>query len=302
MDVGHLALLRELRDRGTITAVASATHRSASAVSQQLKTFERHLGVQLVRRNGRGVELTDAGRSLAESSVAIATAMAEAEARWERFRDGAGGTVTVAIFPSASELFAPGLVTRMLRHPSISVHLLDEDPAEDAFARLTADADIVVGHRSEAVAAVDRGDLVVEPLLREPLDVGIPLGHPLAARDAVSMTEVAEDAWIGVPVDYPIDRALVALGVVVGVVPRVVHRTVHLPVIEAMVAAGVGIALLPRYTSRSRAAGRFRLVALENVRAARHIEALMRPDRAARGAVQTVLAALVDEAATISAP
>ena len=44
MDVRHLDLLRELRDRGTLAAVAAATHRTPSAVSQQLRTAERESG------------------------------------------------------------------------------------------------------------------------------------------------------------------------------------------------------------------------------------------------------------------
>jgi DNA-binding transcriptional LysR family regulator len=81
-----------------------------------------------------------------------------------------------------------------------------------------------------------------------------------------------------------------------GVVPQVVHRTVHLPVIEAMVAAGLGVALVPRHTSAGRAPGRFRLATLDSVQAGRHVEALMRPERAARPVVQTVVAEIAAEA------
>jgi DNA-binding transcriptional LysR family regulator len=63
VDVAHLEVLRELAERGTVTAVAEATHKTPSAVSQQLKLLQRQLGVTLVERVGRGVRLTDAGRA-----------------------------------------------------------------------------------------------------------------------------------------------------------------------------------------------------------------------------------------------
>jgi DNA-binding transcriptional LysR family regulator len=296
MDIQHLDLLRELADRGSVTAVAAAVHRSPSAVSQQLRTLQRQLGVELVRRSGRGVLLTDAGQALARASVAVSTAVAEAEAALEAHRGGRVGVVRLALFPSASELLLPGLLRRMRDHEGIELEVVDRDVSEDEFATLTADVDVVIGHRSDGVAPAEHPGLTVVPLLREPLEVALPLDHPLAGRDRVTIADVIGEPWIGVPEGYPIDRVLVSMALQSGVAPRVVHRTVHLPVIEAMVAAGLGVALVPRHTSAGRAPGRFRLATLDSVRAGRHVEALMRPERAARPVVQTVVAEIVAEA------
>jgi DNA-binding transcriptional LysR family regulator len=65
---------------------------------------------------------------------------------------------------------------------------------------------------------------------------------------------------------------------------------------ERLVARGHGVALLPRHTTAERAEGRFALVPLADIRAGRFVEALLRPDRAARRAVQVVLDELVAEA------
>jgi DNA-binding transcriptional LysR family regulator len=296
MEIQHLDLLRELADRGSVTAVAAAVHRSPSAVSQQLRTLQRQLGVELVRRSGRGVLLTDAGQALARASVAVSTAVAEAEAALEAHRGGRVGVVRLALFPSASELLLPGLLRRMRDHEGIELEVVDRDVSEDEFATLTADVDVVIGHRSDGVAPAEHPGLTVVPLLREPLEVALPLDHPLAGRDRVTIADVIGEPWIGVPEGYPIDRVLVSMALQSGVAPRVVHRTVHLPVIEAMVAAGLGVALVPRHTSAGRAPGRFRLATLDSVRAGRHVEALMRPERAARPVVQTVVAEIVAEA------
>src|SRR6478735_9445627 len=114
-----LELIRELADRGSVTAVAAAQNRTPSAVSQHLKQLQRRTGVALVERVGRGLRLTDAGRALAESAVGVATALAEADAAWRRFRGDTGGTVRLASFFSASELFVPGVVERLRRYPDI---------------------------------------------------------------------------------------------------------------------------------------------------------------------------------------
>lgn len=300
-DVMLLPVLRELGERGSVTAVARATHRTPSAVSQQLQTLQRQVGVPLLEHVGRGVRLTEAGRALARSAVGVAVAVAEAHAAWEEHLGGATGRVELAVFPSAAELLLPGLLTRMRAHPGIELVVVDEDVSEDAFAPMAADRDVVIGHRPDGVGLVDRAAIEVVPLLREPLDVAVALDHPLAGRDRVDVGEVIGETWLGVPVDYPIDRALSGMAARADVVPEVAFRTIHLPVLENLVAAGHGIALLPRYTSRTRAAGRFHLAVLGDVQAGRHIEALVRPDRMVRPAVATVLEALVAEAAHVTA-
>ncbi|QQD76523.1 LysR family transcriptional regulator [Curtobacterium sp. YC1] len=292
-DARLLAVLRELAERGSVTAVAEATHRTPSAVSQQLQTLQRQVGVPLVERVGRGVRLTPDGRALAALASGVATAIARVDAAWQEHLGGRTGPVSLAIFPSAAELLLPGVLTRMQAHPGIALTLVDVDVSEGEFAPLAADHDVVVGHRSDGVSPADQCAVETVPLLREPLDVAVPRGHTLADRARVGIDEVVGERWIGVPEGYPIDRVLTAMAAATDTPPNVAFRTIHLPVIENLVAAGHGIALVPRYTSGTRAAGRFHLAELADVRAGRRIEALVRPDRAVRPVVRTVLEALV---------
>lgn len=297
MEVSQLVLLRELAERGSVTEVAAATGRTPSAVSQQLKSLQHVTGVALVERVGRGVRLTDAGHALATTAVDVQAALARAEATLQSYRGEPTGTVRLACFFSAAELLLPGLLTRLRAHPGITVAVTDEDVRQDAFTALTADHDVVIGHRSDDVLPPRRDSLVVRGLLHEPVDVALPLDHPLADRQSVQPDEVVDDPWISVPEGFPLDRLLIALAARAGHPPEVVLRTTHLPLTERLVAAGHGLALLPRHSSAARADGHFRLVPLADFRAGRHVEALLRPDRAERRVVQIVLDALVDEAA-----
>jgi DNA-binding transcriptional LysR family regulator len=300
LDLDQLTLLRELADRGSVTAVADAVGRTPSAVSQQLKALQRHVGVALVERVGRGVQLTDAGHALVVGAVTVATALAEAEAGWQAFQGEVSGTVRLAAFHSAGELLIPGLLHRLARFGGLQLDTFDQDVEQDALAGLTADYDIVVAHRSDDVLAPDRPHLRTTALMREPLDVGMPLDHPLADRAFVTPHDLVGEAWIVPPPQYPIERVLTAVAARSGLPVRVVRRSTHLPLIEKLITAGHGIGLLPRHTSADRAAGRFALVPLKEIRAGRVVEALSRPDRAARLAVRTVLAELVAEAAAVS--
>jgi len=299
MEIAHLELLRELADRGSITEVAYATGKTTSAVSQQLRLLQRTVGVQLLERSGRGVRLTDAGEALARTAVKISTAIAEAEADWDRYRRTATGTVRVAFFFSAGELLIPGLLERMDAYPDIELITEDRDVGEGEFDALVSDFDIVIAHRSDGGVVADRSRLHVTHLLREPVDVAVALDHRLAGRARVTTADVIDEPWIGVPEDFPLDRVLSAVSLQAGRDVKIIFRTTHLPLAEKLVASGRGIALLPRHSSQPRAAGAFALLPLAGIRAGRHLEALSRPDRAARRAVRLVLDALTAQAATL---
>ncbi len=295
----QLELIRALADRGSVTAVAAATHRTPSAVSQQLKTIQRQAGVALVEQAGRGLRLTDAGRALAASAVGVATALAEADAAWDDYLGRVAGTVRLSTFFSAGELLVPGLVDRLAVHQHLSLETSDEDVPTDDFARLVVDHDLVVAHRSDDTEPAVR-DVVVTPLFREPLDVAVAPHHRLAGRERVEPAELVGEPWIAPPPEYPIEQAVRALAARAGAPARIVRRTTHLPLIEGLVARGQGIALLPRYSTAGHATGRFVLIPIAGIRAGRIVEVLSRPDRAARRAVQVVLEALRAEAAAVT--
>lgn len=289
MDTRHLSLLRELADRGSVTAVAAATHRTGSAVSQQLRTAERDLGVRLVEPVGRGVRLTDAGRLLAEAAVDVETALARVESALDDFRGRPTGTVRIAALTSAAEfLVAPALTG--LAEDGIAVELTDTDVSEADYAALAADHDVVIGH--SLLSAVPQGAqrLVRTVLAREPLDVALPAGHPLVRKQVLQPRDVVDEPWIGVPLGYPFATVLDSVERVTGRPVHVSQRLRDNRLVEALVAAGAGLALLPRFTTRPREEVVLR--PLRGVNARRWIVAMSRPDRAERAVVRRAVAAL----------
>src|SRR6187402_593770 len=140
MDVRRLELLRELAERGSITAVAEATNRTASAVSQQLKVLEREAGVPLTERSGRGIVLTGAGKMLAQTATDVAVALERADAVWQEFVKQPRGEVTLTIFPTGGQMLLPGLLTAIEGMPGLTLVASDQDPLLPDFADLTPDS------------------------------------------------------------------------------------------------------------------------------------------------------------------
>src|SRR3954449_10123053 len=121
LELRRLRLLRELRERGTIAAVADALQFTPSAVSQQLSILERESGVRLLEKAGRGVRLTDAALVL----VAHAEVLLERAALAEADLAAAAGTVAGRVHGALDALPA-GLVPDQL-HTRVR-HERGEDP------------------------------------------------------------------------------------------------------------------------------------------------------------------------------
>jgi DNA-binding transcriptional LysR family regulator len=295
MDIRRLELLRELAERGSITAVARATRRTPSAVSQQLKVLEREAGIPLTERSGRGIVLTGAGRALALTATEVAIAIEHAEAVWEDFKQAPRGEVTLTTFPTGGQMLLPGLLGAVAEVPGLTLTCTDQDALLPDFADLTPDFDIVLADAPGYLPSWRERGLAVIPLLREPLDVALPEGHPLSAKATLSPKDLVDVTWIGMRVGFHYDRILSQIESANGVSAKVGQRFLDNGIVESVVAAGHGVAILPRFTTRDKENG---LVTrpLTGVVAVRQIFALLRPDRAERPSVRLVVEALRTEA------
>jgi DNA-binding transcriptional LysR family regulator len=208
--------------------------------------------------------------------------------------------VRVALIPSVARMLLPGLLARLADEPGVEPQCRDVlDVTPGRLPALTADFDVVVSHRDETAPPPATDRWLVVPLLREPLDVVLPPGHPLAGRPRLRLDELTGEPWISVEAGSAVDDVLRTLAVRTGHTPQVVQRINDLSVTAALVAAGHGVALLPRYSTDDRL-GLVRRP-LAGVRAARLVEAVLRTSTAQRPAVATVLAALQAEAEAVAA-
>jgi DNA-binding transcriptional LysR family regulator len=298
MDERQLRILRELGELGSVTAVAEALLVTPSAISQQLRLLQRSIPVPLTERQGRRLVLTDAGQTLAGSAIEVESALERARRSVGEFLDRPDGEVSVAAFHSAAAAFFP-LLLRALAAPGTPVpRVADEDVPQEDFPRLTREYDVVLAHRLEH-APPWPDTVTATTLLREPLDVAMPAGHPLAAKRRVTPLDVADEPWITVHDGFPVLATVEAIAAAVGKRLHLAHRINEFAVAAEVVAAGGGLALMPRWTTRPHPA--LVLKPLSGVRAKRHIDALHRPERTARTTVRTVLMELQEAARTIQA-
>ncbi|MDF2144462.1 LysR substrate-binding domain-containing protein [Knoellia sp. p5-6-4] len=159
----------------------AAAHRAA-ALSQQIKQLEAELGVQLLHRSTRRVELTQAGKRYLERARAIVAAGDDAGREATRVAAGEVGRVSLGFVGSTTYELMPSLA-RVLRKdfPLVELDLHGEMISPDQVAALHTGALDLAFVRPP----VRDPDLRLKVLRREPLVAVLPESHLLAGLDAV---------------------------------------------------------------------------------------------------------------------
>lgn len=120
--IPSLLALEAVARLGSVTAAAQDLALTHSAVSRQLNVLEDQLGVALLRRDGRGVALTESGRDYAQAARRCLQDLADASLRIRA--SGARVSLNLAIRPAFGMWWlAPRLRAYAARHPDISVNL-----------------------------------------------------------------------------------------------------------------------------------------------------------------------------------
>jgi DNA-binding transcriptional LysR family regulator len=248
LDLRRLRLLRELRDRGTVGAVATALEYSPSAVSQQLRVLERETGAELLERSGRRIRLTEAGLTLARHAERLLAAAEEAEAELAATDGSVTGTVRIAAFQTATlALVPPALSALALAHPQLRLEVIEAEPEAALHALALGELDLVIADEWEYVPRVRLEGLLREELLSERVRLVLPAGHPLASGGGpVELAALADAPWACGPPpsahDKLVQRACRVLG---GFSPDVRHRSTDLLVLFTLVRTGHAVTLLP---------------------------------------------------------
>lgn len=246
LDVRKMLLLRELARLGTIAAVAQALSYTPSAVSQQLSALEREAGVPLIRRSGRGVELTAAGAGLAERAGPVLALLEQAAAELARTRAELTGQLRIGAFQTAVRTLLPAaLVALGSAHPRLELQVTEIDPAQAPDALRAGTLDIALVHTYDYVPAQPDPALALEPLLDETiyLATAAPGRRGESGRDPVAA--LATSPWIVASPGTLCHLMAVRRCHAAGFAPRIRHHADDFAAVLALVAAGQGVALVP---------------------------------------------------------
>ena len=238
-----LRVFREVVDRGTLTAAATALGYTQSAVSRQIAGLERDAGSPLLERHRTGVRPTAAGRLVARRAAAVLDQL-DAGARELAGLPDERATVRLGWYATAGAVLVPRALASLARtNPGLVV--VSREGYSGALVRAlrsgTLDLAVIAQAPPYRPPDAESPPLATTVLSQGTLRVALAADDPLARLAVVDLDDLRGRAWIAGP------EGSGSMGVWPGLDerPRVAHTARDWLAKLALVAGGHGITTVP---------------------------------------------------------
>ncbi|MCW2780394.1 MAG: DNA-binding transcriptional regulator, LysR family [Marmoricola sp.] len=247
IDLAAIRSLEAVHAHGSVIGAASALGFTPSAISQQIKRLEQQSGVGLLERVGRGVILTEQGRTLVEEGARVIAELERIETALHAQAGLVSGELSVIGFSTAMRgLIGPVTSSLMALHPSLRIRLQEVEPWAAVEQIAAGQADVAIVHRWGDVPIGIPDHLDRRTVHRDLADVIVPASHRLAARRVITPKDLVEERWIATPEGTICRQWLGRMYDGTGRLPLIEHTSLEFESHLALVSAGLGIALIPR--------------------------------------------------------
>src|SRR5499425_2136559 len=193
MELRHLRYFVAVAEEGSLSNAAERRlHTAQPSLSRQIRDLEAEVGVKLLERGARGIELTAAGRTFLDHAR---LALLQGEAAGEAARRAAQpqkAPFTIGFLTGHEMIWLPD-VLRILHEeePAIEMTLASQSSPDLAGALMRGKMDVALLRREAPVPGV-----TFRFMIKEPLVAMVPAGHRLASRKEISPQEIAAETYI----------------------------------------------------------------------------------------------------------
>ena len=241
MDLRQLEYFVAVARRRNFGRAAEDLYVTQSAVSQQVLRLEEELGLALLRRTPKGVELTPAGAELLERAERILADVASARSAMEVQAGSLRGAVRVAAASGDGMRLAPAIARFHAEHPGVRVAL--RQGRLDEVLALVRDGSVDL-----AVACLHGGKpsgLEVRPLTAEPLVLAVPPDDPLDGASDVQLSDLRGRPFILTEPGTGLRELVVGAFAEVGFSPVPLFELSDPTMVRFLVHAGLGLSVVP---------------------------------------------------------
>ncbi|MFQ5756585.1 MAG: LysR family transcriptional regulator [Acidiferrobacterales bacterium] len=243
MDFGALRAFVAVAESSSFSRAAEQIYLTQPAVSKRIAALEDELGMRLFDRIGRGVHLTEAGRTLLVRARAILHQVEDARRSLPALSGVVAGELSMAISHHAGLHRLPGVLERYHEtYPEVrlDLHFMDSEIACGAIEQ---------GRLELAVVTLPPRSYPNVECVRvwdDPLEIVVSRSHPLARRARVPAAALTRyPAILPGPGTYTREIVLAALTEIRDEI-KVAMSTNYLEVLKMLASIGLGWSALPR--------------------------------------------------------
>lgn len=241
LEIRHLAALVAVADEGSFARAATALGFTQSAVSQQIASLEKAVGLPVLDRpkGPRPAELTPAGRLLLDHARDVLDRMDVVSEELDQLRRGVTGRLVIGTFQSVSAEILPPLVGRMRSEvPHVDIGLFETDDQ-------TALVEGVLADELDLAFTVDAADerLDTHLLGYDPFVVLVAADDPIG--EVARPADISDHPLIGQPSSNVCQRLIDQRLGSAGIRADYVFRSQDNGAVQGMVRSGMGRAIMP---------------------------------------------------------
>ncbi|HXG50861.1 MAG TPA: LysR family transcriptional regulator [candidate division Zixibacteria bacterium] len=258
MELRQLKSLCLIARYGSVKEAAKRCFLTSSAVSLQIKTLEKELGVKLFEQAGRRLVLTPKGETLREDAEKILALVREATERAVTATTEFTGKIVLVAPACLRNYYLPAIARFRATYPSIRLTILARPHTEAPSTISSGEADLAMGLFDQLMPDMEQLSLVAPKL-----KAIVPLRHALAFKRRVGLAELAEHPLVLLQpgtttrkvVDGGFRKARLSL--------RIGMEASTCTEIKRYVANGIGVGIVHDICIDPADASRFRLLGVE---------------------------------------
>ncbi len=229
---------------GSMNGAAKLLFVSQPAVSRLIAHTEQSLGLQLFERDKGKLTPTPEAQRLFQEVGPLFDEVLRIDELARDLAERPEGALTLCSSPSLALNFVPPVIAQYMElYPDVRLKFHTTLLSDIAHELLGRKAELAV-----SVLPIDHPNLVVEPLATGEMVCILPQGHPLAARRAVSLAELAECRLILYNRNIPFGQLVAAAFQRAGVSWNPAVEIVRAELACALVRVGAGVAIVDEFS------------------------------------------------------
>lgn len=258
MDIRHLQYFLEVARWKSFTKAAQSLYITQPTISKMIKNLEEDLGVVLFERLGKRVELTDAGQIIFDQSQSIVKSFHNLTAGLDDLMNLRRGSIRIGLPPMVGSSFFPKVIGQYRnQYPGITVHLV-----EDGAKKIEADVGSGVLDIGVVLMPTKEEKFHTFTIVKDHLMLIVHPSHPLAERQEVALSELAQEAFVMFREDFALHDIIIEACLREGFQPEVIYESSQWDFIREMVAINLGVGLLPKTICQELDTTRVRVIPL----------------------------------------
>lgn len=242
LEVRHLEIIEAVQRLGSVTRAAQALNLTQPAVSHALREAERRLDVDLVRSQGRGIQVTATGERLARRARSILDDLGQAQEEAQEITARDAGRLRITTECYTCYHWLPGALGELRRRlPRLRLELVPAATRRPYDALLAREVDLAIVHCSADHPEIERA-----PLFSDELVALLPPEHPLADRPYLVADDFRDQNLL---LHFDPERSTLLHSVLApeGVTPAQITELHLTEAILETVKAGLGLTVMARW-------------------------------------------------------